>query len=692
MQYMLGVDVGGTFTDLTLVHTPSGGVAVHKVRSTPDDPSRAIMTGIAELLQREGVGYEALGYLAHGTTVATNALIEKRGARTALLVTKGFRDLLDIADQTRPSLYDLQTPAAAPVIPPDRRFEVDERVGADGLVVNAVDMGGVDAVIAQIAAADPESVAICFLFSFLNPAHELAVAERVRAALPNAFVSTSADVVPEFREYPRLSTTVLNAYLGPVVRRYLERFARAVLDAGVPVSPYVTQSNGGVLSIAETIAAPIRIALSGPSAGVVASAHLCRAIGHENLITFDMGGTSADISLIQGGTPLVSLDRRVERFPVRVPMLDIVTIGAGGGSIAQIDEGGALKVGPRSAGAAPGPACYGNGGNDPTVTDANAVLGRVNPAGILGGSMSLDVDAARRVIDTRIASPMGVDVTAAAEGIVRVINATMVRAVRGVSVQRGHDPSDFTLVAFGGAGPLHAVELADELGIPRIVVPAAAGTLCSYGLVVADVRVDGVRSELLHPAKLSDAARVPDLLRALMADGRAVLEKEGIPSERQSFELWVEARYRFQNYELPVAVSLEEADLAAQTLAQTVVDRFHAEHARVYGHARPRAAVEFVNVRCTAVGSLPKAEARRLPHRAARDAPLEPGDVRPVFFRSLGGHVPCAIYQRDSLRAGDVIPGPAVVEQLDTTTLLPPGYVITVDEWHNLHITNRESA
>lgn len=692
MQYMLGVDVGGTFTDLTLVHTLSGDVAVHKVRSTPADPSQAIMTGIAELLHREGVRYEALGYLAHGTTVATNALIEKRGARTALLVTRGFRDLLDLADQTRPSLYDLQTPASEPVVPAHRRFEVAERVGADGTVVHPLDPDDVDAAIASVAATHPEAIAVCFLFSFLDPAHELAVAARVRAALPDVFVSTSAEVVPEFREYPRLSTTVLNAYLGPVVRRYLQRFEAAVREVGVRVSPYVTQSNGGVLSIAETLAAPIRIALSGPSAGVVASAHLGRAIGHANLITFDMGGTSADISLIQGGTPLVSLDRRVDRFPVRVPMLDIVTIGAGGGSIARIDEGGALKVGPRSAGADPGPACYGHGGVEPTVTDANAVLGRVNPSGILGGSMALDLDAARRAIEERIAAPMGVETVAAAEGIVRVINATMVRAIRGVSVQRGHDPSDFTLVAFGGAGPLHAVELADELGIPRILVPAAAGTLCSYGLVVADVRVDGVRSELLRPQDPAAAARVPELLASLMAEGRTVLEQEGIPPERQGFELWVEARYRFQNYELPVPVAADEATGQGPALARALVERFHAEHARVYGHARPRAEVEFVNVRGTAVGSLPKAELHLLPPRAEGDGHLEPAEVRPVFFRNLGGHVPCAIYQRSSLRAGDVLAGPAIVEQLDSTTLLPPGYRLAVDERHNLHIAKRDAA
>lgn len=689
MQYMLGVDVGGTFTDLTLVDVGNGEVSVHKVRSTPTDPSRAIMTGISELLAQREVPYAALGYLAHGTTVATNALIEKRGARTALLVTEGFGDLLDIADQTRPSLYDLQTPASEPVVPAGSRFEIRERIDAAGRTVVALDSASVDAALRELVRLQPDAVAICFLFSFLTPRHEHQVAERVREVLPGVFVSTSADLVPEFREYPRLSTTVLNAYLGPVVQRYLEHFGASVRDAGIRVTPYVTQSNGGVLSIGETVATPIRTALSGPSAGVVASARLGTEIGHPNLITFDMGGTSADISLIEGGTPLVSLNRKIDGFPVRVPMLDIVTIGAGGGSIARLDAGGALKVGPRSAGADPGPACYGSGGTEPTVTDANAVLGRVSPRGILGGRMALDVAAAARVIEDRVAGPMGVEVTAAAEGIVRVINATMVRAIRSVSVERGHDPSEFALVAFGGAGPLHAVELAEELGIPRVIVPAAAGTLCSFGLVVADVRVDAVRSELLRPSEPADAARVPVLLSEIMAEGRAVLEHEGIAPQNQDYELTVDARYRHQNYELSLAIAVEEATGSPGELAETLANRFHAEHERVYGHARRSAEVEFVNLRGTAVGRLPKASTRTTPPREHGAA--TPREKRLVYFRRLDGHGPTAIYQRDDLQPRDQLDGPAIIEQFDATTVVPPGYGLSVDDQLHLHVTKREA-
>lgn len=686
---MLGIDVGGTFTDLTLVESDSGVTTNHKVRSTPSDPSLAIMTGLSEIVSKvDDASFGQITFLGHGTTVATNALLERRGARTALVTTEGYRDLLDIGNQTRPSLYDLQTPSSPPILPAHMRFEARERVDANGNNVIPLDEGSLEELLALLVKANPEAVAVCFLFSFLNPEHERLVAKRVREKLPNAFVTISAEVAPEFREYPRVSTTTLNAYLGPVVEKYLKRFAKEVAQAGVPVQPYVTQSNGGVQSVSETVLTPVRTILSGPSAGVVAAVHLCNDLGLTKAITFDMGGTSADISLIDGGAPKVSLDRTIERLPVRVPMLDIVTIGAGGGSIARIDEGGALKVGPQSAGADPGPACYGFGGSLPTVTDANAVLGRVNPGGILGGRMSLDIEAAQRAIEQEIAAPMVVDTVRAADGIIRVINAKMVRAIRGVTVERGHDPSDFVLIAFGGAGPLHAAELATDLGIRKVIVPLAAGTLCSFGLVVADVRVDLVRSELLQPDDLKQSGRLSHLLHEVIDEGRAALTQEGIAAGNQTFELRVDARYHRQNYELPISVLIDELeDLPPERLGVRLAERFHEEHQRLYGHANRRAAVEFVNVRGTAVGNLPK-PALTSPAQRSTGTP-QPFEHRSVYFANSDGSMPTAVFHRDDLLPGDEIVGPAIIEQANATTVLPPHYHLTVDRILNLHLEKR---
>lgn len=689
MRYMLGVDVGGTFTDLTLVHVDSTTAVSHKVRSTPDDPARAIMTGVREILERERIALEEVGYFAHGTTVATNALIERKGRRTALLTTRGFRDLLEIRDQTRPSLYDLSMQAPEPFVEPEHRIEIDERVGADGGTVVPLNDEDVDAALERLERIDPAGIAICFLFSFQNAEHERRIAERVRERVPGAFVTTSSDVVPEFREYPRLSTTVLNAYLGPVVQSYLKRLEASVVEDGLGVAPYVTQSNGGVLSIGETIAAPIRTAISGPSAGVVAAAHIGAAIGHKNLITFDMGGTSADISLIEDGIPIVSMERKVDGWPVRIPMLDIVTIGAGGGSIASIDAGGALKVGPRSAGASPGPACYGNGGEDATVTDANAVLGRVSPNGILGGAMSLDVSAATEAVQRTVARRMGADVQAAADGIVRVVNAAMVRAIRGVSVARGHDPADFALMAFGGAGPLHAAELVDDLDIPTVIVPPSAGTFCSYGLMVADIRSDHVRSERIQPNRVEDKGQIWTYFMALLEEGRTVLEKEGVPEHARSYELTAEARYRRQNYELPVSMLVQEiAD--EEDIESLVTARFQDQHRHLYGHVSDDADVEVVNLRVTAIGTLPKPSIRKQPATSGR-APTPTG-YRVVHFPRTLGPVDCPVFDRSSLASGDRLRGPAVIEQLDATTLLPPNRDLEVDPLGNLILTRSIGA
>jgi N-methylhydantoinase A len=680
VYYMIGVDVGGTFTDLTLVDIADQTAYVHKVLSTPSDPSEAIMAGIATLLARVNVSHEQVDYLAHGTTVATNALIEKKGAKTGLLVTAGFRDLLEIGRQMRPSLYDLHREKPVPLVPGHLRKETPERVYADGTVRTPLDLDATYQAIEELRQAGVEAIAVCFLFSYLNPQHEQRVVDELRGLMPNTFVSASHEIVPEFREFPRLSTTVLNAYLGPVMQRYLENFQAAVHDAGIARTPFVTQSNGGILSIRETTRAPVRTALSGPSAGVVGAAHIGMLSGFDNLISLDMGGTSADISLIYEGTPLSSVERSVEGWPSRIPMLDIVTIGAGGGSIAWIDDGGALKVGPQSAGANPGPVCYGFGGTAPTVTDANVVLGRINPQAIVGGAMRIDAEAAATAIRTQICDQTGLSLLDAASGIVDVVNANMVRATRLVSVERGYDPRDFTLMAFGGAGPLHAVAVAQELDIPRVLVPPSPGTLCSLGLLVTDIRTDHVRSLSLVPG-LDTLPQIVALFDALDEEGQRVLDQESIPAEKRRFLRWIDARYQRQNYELAIPVVLDE--LTEQHLP-LLLQRFHDEHLRLYDYVRPEAPVEFVNYRLTAIGELPKAPIPTYSPRA--NGIPEPYHTRQVFFKEEQGFVACPLFERDQLMAKDRLSGPFIVEQLDSTTLVPPDLACKVDMYGNVLI------
>jgi N-methylhydantoinase A len=612
--------------------------------------------------------------------VATNALIERKGARTGLLITAGFRDLLEIGRQMRPSLYDLHRDKPTPLVPGHLRKEILERVYADGTVRTPLDPDATREVIRELSQEEVESVAVCFLFSFLNPQHEQRVIEELQNLMPGVFVSASHEIVPEVREFPRLSTTVLNAYLGPVMQRYLENFQSAVHKTGIVRAPFVTQSNGGILSIGETTRAPVRTALSGPSAGVVGAAHIGELAGFDNLITLDMGGTSADISLIFEGEPLSSVERSIEGWPSRIPMLDIVTIGAGGGSIAWIDDGGALKVGPQSAGAKPGPVCYGFGGTDPTMTDANVVLGRINPRRILGGAMQIDADSAAAAIRARICARTGLSLLNAASGIVDVVNANMVRATRLVSVERGYDPRDFTLMAFGGAGPLHAIAVAQELGIPRVLVPPSPGTLCSLGLLVTDIRTDHVRSLSLIPLAQT-VPQIVTLFDTLMEEGRRVLETEGVPTKKQRYFRWIDARYQRQNYELAIPVALNEL---TEHHLPLLIQRFHEEHIRLYDYARPEAPVEFVNYRLTGVGEMPKAPIP--PGKPRVSGALEPYNTRKVFFKEAKGFVECAVFERDQLMAGDRLMGPFIVEQLDSTTLVPPELVCTVDRFGNMMI------
>lgn len=682
MRYMVGVDVGGTFTDITMVDSTEGVVRNHKVPSTPDDPSKAIMTGVKEILFKYNIPFEQVGYLAHGTTVATNALIERKGAKTALIVTKGFKDLFEIGRQTRPSLYDLFKEKPEPFITGELRFEVEERLYADGSVRTPINLVELRRVIESIKNKGINSIAICFLFSYINPTHEKIAIDEIKSLYPEAYVSASHEVVPEFREYPRLSTTVMNSYLGPVMQTYMENFKKAVSQTGIPVEPYITQSNGGIISIEESVSNPIRTAVSGPAAGVVAASQLANVTNYKNLITFDMGGTSADFSLIEDGVPKVSLEREVEGFPVRIPMLDIYTYGAGGGSIAWLDEGGALKVGPESAGALPGPAAYGRGGTLPTVTDANTILGRLNPNGILGGKMELDITGARKAIENHICSKTDLNLLEAASGILSVVNANMARGVRLISVEKGYSPSEFALVSFGGAGGLHCASLAKELNIPKVIVPPSPGTYCSMGLLVTEIKKDYVRTEVLESTQFN-LDTIADHFIIMKEEGLRFLDKEKVTDDKRSFSYSIDARFKGQNYELAVPFNWEE--LREQSL-EIIIERFHQIHEKTYGYSNKGATIEFVNYRLTAHGELPKASIN--PTNQKDQKIVTPREIRKVYFFevSIANYYETGIFNRYELKTGNKIQGPAIIEEMDSTILILPGQTAEVDAYQNLII------
>jgi N-methylhydantoinase A len=678
MTLRIGVDTGGTFTDVCALDERSGRLHVRKVSSTPDDPGRAVVDGVSRILEDVGRDLGEVGYFAHGTTVGTNALLTGRGARTGLLTTAGFRDLLELGRGRRPSLYDLQADKPAALVDRDLRLEVGERVRHDGRVEQAIDPAQVRELARRLREQRVDAVAVCFLYSFVHPEHEQVVERILAEELPGVYVSVSSAVLPEFREYERLSTVVVNAYIGPVVARYLARLRTRLSELGLRAVPHVTQSNGGIIPFEAAERMPSRMILSGPSTGVVGAAEIARAAGHPNVITFDVGGTSSDVSLVQDGVPKVTSGTEIDGRPVRAPMLDIHTVGAGGGSIAWIDAGGALKVGPASAGADPGPACYGRG-TEPTVTDANVVLQVLNPEYLLDGQMRIDADAARRAV-AGVAGPLGLDVLDAAQGIVRVITANMARAIRVISVQRGYDPRDYVLVPFGGAGPLHAVRLARELGMRTVLVPETPGAQCAAGLLMTDIRADFLRTRIVALAGDATRTAVAEVFAELADSATRWLAEEDVPAERRRTERWAEMRYAGQNYELPVQVP--DGDITAATVDQ-LVKRFAVEHERMYGYSAHEEEVQVVTFRLRAVGEVARAELHRAPLGDA-DASAAVRATRRVYLPESGGHTECPVYDRRRLAPGHRVEGPAVIEQMDTTTLLLPGDVATVDELHNL--------
>lgn len=686
MGYMIGVDVGGTFTDFSVFDQETGELFHYKDSSTPADPSKAIVKGVGDVLQLKEGKAEQVTYLAHGTTVGTNALIEKKGCRLGLITTKGFKDLMEIGTQRRPSLYDLRARKPYPLVPSGLNRTVTERIRYDGSIETPLDEEETRQVVRELKGQGVSAIAVCTLFSFINPVHELRIEEIIREEFPEAYVTVSSKLAPEFREFSRMSTTVMNSYLGPVMEKYVNNFRQSIAAQGIKVEPYVTQSNGSIISIKETIDCPIKTALSGPSAGVIAAAYIGRQCRADKVITFDMGGTSADISLIENYTPQVSNERLIEGYPARIPMINIITIGAGGGSIARIDEGGALKVGPKSAGATPGPACYMRGGEQPCVTDANIVLGKLNERKILGGRMDVNVQLAREAIRTQICQKSGLDPEQAANGIITVVNSNMVRAVRSVSVEKGYDVREFSLMAFGGAGPLHACEVARELGMKEVIIPPHPGTLCSLGLLLADTKFDLSRTRVLA-GQTENLEEINQQFADMTQQGMELLDREGVPAQRRYFEYSIDMRYHRQNFEINIPVPAGEL---TEEMLQKVLDDFHAEHKRSYGYSKQQALVQCVSYRVSAVGVIDKPDLQ--PEKLQPDSPLpQVVERRQVLFQGRQERLDTPVYRREEFLPGQVIPGPCICEQMDTTIVVPEDWVIYVDGYRNLMIRGKEA-
>ena len=680
-HHRLTVDTGGTFSDFVFVNEATREITVAKLPSTPDDPSQAILAGVETLVAR-GVAPGDIRYFCHGTTVGTNALLEGKGVRTGLLVTKGFRGIYEVGEQCRPHgpvIFDIMYDKPVKLVPPSRTGEVAERVSFDGEVLADLDEDALRQTVRELRQEGVESIAVCLLFSFLVPRHEKRVRAIIAEEIPGCSVSLSSEIVPQIREYYRLSTTAVNAYLQPILARYIENLDSRLKKAGV-VTPqkYVMQSNGGMATFASAGKQAVATVLSGPAGGITASLHTCRTTGLQNLITFDMGGTSCDVALIKDGAPSISNHGKIEGRDLLLPMIDINTVSAGGGTMARVNHLGELIVGPQSAGAVPGPACYGRGGTQPTITDCNLVLGYLSPDNFLGGKMPLDLAAARSAIETAIARPLGMNVIDAAEGIVRIINVKMQEAIKAISTMRGHDLRDFSLLAFGGAGPLHAAGMAADLGMARVVIPLYPGVYSAMGLVMSDVQHDYVRSRLVNAARISETD-INATFAELAVQAHADLADENFAPNAIDIEYALDLRYAGQGYEmtLPCPHPLKAGELAQLRRA------FDEEHGKRFGHTAPGEPVEIVSWRLRGIGrvppvALPKYEPTGMPLAAAVR------EVREARFN--GRTLSCPVYQRERLDVGVTFTGPAIVDQLDCTSVIAPAQTATVDAYKNMII------
>ena len=682
MAWRIGIDIGGTFTDVALVDDASGHVGVAKVPTTPGDLTEGVLGALEMAMRRYGVAAAEVALFSHATTVVTNAILEETGARAALITTRGFRDVLELRRSARADLYDLFQDAPATLIPRRRRFEITERIDAHGAVVMPLAENEIDALIAALKAARVDAIAISLLFSFLNPGHERRLAERLRAALPQVPVYLSSDVLPEIKEFERTSTTAVCAYAGPILASYLERLNQVTRSRALPPL-FLMGSNGGILEAAEAIAIPAIAVESGPAAGAVAAALVARQTGRLDLLSFDMGGTTAKASLIRGGQYETTAQYEVgggssmsrwmngTGHPIRVPVIDLAEVSAGGGSIAWVDRAGALRVGPKSAGADPGPVCYARGGTEPTVTDCNLLLGYLDKTSLLDGELPIDHTAAAAAVRTRLAEPLGLDMRTAAASVIDVVNHAMAEGLKIVSIQRGHDPRHFALAAFGGAGPLHAAALASELGITEVICPPIPGAFSALGLIGTDLKRDYVQT--LHSTAAVEPQALEAAFTALEKRGAAMLERAGIAPERRRLVRSVDARYPRQSHELELPVA--RGCIEAATLAQ-IAEAFHERHLHTYGHDNRSEPVQVVSARVAAIGATAPLTIRDTVARRGTD-PIKA--KRQIWFRQTGV-IDAAIYDRKRMPAGLTLAGPVVIESLESTILVPPGWHAIMDE------------
>ena len=680
MTVHLAIDIGGTFTDI--VAREGEHLHTTKVPTTPADLVEGVRNGIEEILAETSGGRADVSRFVHGTTAGTNAILEREGGTVGLLMTEGFRDTLAIGRQKRHDMYDLfldpQTPTF--LAPRERRMSIEERVDPDGEVLVELDEEGVlSAVETLVEEFDVDAVGVCYLFSFANPEHERRTQALVEEHYPDVHVSRSSAINPKFREYERLVVTAFDAYLRPVIREYVLRMRDLLEEESIDCELEIMQSRGGITGAELIIEKPVRTILSGPAGAVAGASAVGTAAGYEDLVTLDMGGTSSDVSLIRGGTPHISSEGEIQDYPLRTPMVDISTIGSGGGSIAWLDDAGSLHVGPRSAGADPGPACYGRGGTEPTVTDASLVLGYLNPANFADGTLELDPGAAERAIEQRVGDPLGYDLLEAAKGIHDIVNASLAEQLRLATVKRGFDPREFSLFAMGGAGPVHAGLLAEELGASRAVIPRTPGVLSASGLLAADVEHDHETTmvELLEEV---DAADLETAFERLDAKGMDAMEREGVPLDEVEVQRQADMRYHGQSFEIELGIPL---DLPGEGMA-AVREDFHRKHEQVYGHSDPSASVEFVNLRTVHTYS---------PERFADPAPPDGDSIedarvgsRETHFVTAPGAFETPVYDRARLPTGVTFDGPAVVEQSDTTTVVYPGQRCSVDDMGTLVI------
>lgn len=671
----IAVDIGGTFTDLQVLDENSGVTHALKTPTTPEDPSKGLAQGLRQAAESLDFSLGQVSALMHGTTIATNAVLQRRLAKTALVTTAGFEDVLEIGRHVRKEVYANRAEARVLLIPRRHRFGLVERMRADGTVEATPEPAAIERVITQLRAAAPEAIAVCLLHAYANPAHEERLAAALQEAFPDVPLSLSHRICPEVREFERTSTTVLNAMLVPVIQRYLNNLRQSLSSLGLAAPVYLVQSNGGA-ALPETAAEqPARLLLSGPSGGALAGEVLSRNLGEPNLIGVDMGGTSYDVSLVVNGKVRQIAEGAVDGCPVRLPMVEIRTIGAGGGSIARAEAGGRLRVGPDSAGAEPGPVCYGRGGVEPTVTDANVVLGRIDPAFFLGGGMRLDIDGARAALQERIASPLGLSLDDAAEGIVRVAVSAMAAAIRLSLFEKGLDPRDFALVSFGGAGGLHACDTADALGADRVIFPRDPGTLSAWGMLSSDLVHDFARSSLM-PASAASIPTLQAVARALLDQGDAALEIDGVRPDQRALPLSLDMRYPGQGYEISVPLATAESVEASAGL-------FHDAHIAQYAHGEPEVIPEIVTVRCAATGKLTKPRARPF-------ETIGPSGAKTTRAIAINGsRVEVPVHDRDGIAPGAGIIGPAIIEEAHSTLYLPPDWRLTAAPSGDL-LANRE--